>query len=174
MRKMLIPIIALILIASIPMQAMAATGSTTDTILDEGEQQLSVMFVHTNLISANISITGNSADCSGIVLPASGCSASIRLVLYRSADGNKWSQVASWSGSAGEGETATASGSKTLSSSYQYKVTAYGTVRNSSNEIIESPKKTSTVKRTAPSYLSGQTEKNCVDRTGWGLSSYIN
>jgi uncharacterized protein YgiM (DUF1202 family) len=27
---------------------------------------------------------------------------------------------------------------------------------------------------TAPSYLSGQTEKNCVDRTGWGLSSYIN
>jgi hypothetical protein len=146
MRKMLITVIALILLTSIPMQAMAASGYSSDAVLDVGEQQFSVMFVHTNYISANLSITGSSADCSGIVIPASDCSASIRVVLYRSADGSSWSQIASWSGSAGDGETVSAGGSKTLSSGYQYKVTAYGTVRNSNNAIVESPTKASAIK----------------------------
>jgi hypothetical protein len=146
MRKTLIPVVTFILIATIPLQAMAASRYTSVTNLDANKQQFSVMYVSTNYISANLSISGGTAECSGLIIPASDCSASIRVVLYRSADGSSWSQVASWSGSAGDGETATSGGSKTLSSGYQYKVTAYGTVRNSNNAIVESPTKASAIK----------------------------
>jgi hypothetical protein len=145
LRKILFPVIALILIASIPLQAMAASGYATVVDLNDNKQQFSVMFIHTNYIRAILSISGTTAECSGSIQPASDCSASILVVLYRSVDGSSWTSMASWSGSAGVGGTASASGSKTLSSGYQYKVTSYGTVRNSNNAIVESPTKTSAI-----------------------------
>ncbi len=146
MRKILIPFIALILIATVPLQALAASGYPPTVDLNINERQFSIMYVHTNYIRAILSISGGTAECSGSIQPASDCSTSILVVLYRSVDGSIWTEIASWSGSAGVGGTASAEGSKALSSGYQYKVTAYGTVRNSSNVIVESPTKTSTIK----------------------------
>jgi hypothetical protein len=146
MRKMLIPIVTLILIVTIPLQAMAAPCYISVVDLDANKQQFSVMFVHINYIRAILSITGGTAECSGSIQPASDCSASILVVLYRSIDGSSWTSIASWSGGAGVGETVFAGGSKTVSSGYQYKVVAYGTIRNSDNVIVESPTKTSVIK----------------------------
>jgi len=146
MRKILILVVAFTLIVSIPLQAMAASGYASAALLDVSGQQFSVMFAYTNFINTNLSISNGTAECGGLIQPASDCSASIRVVLYRSADGSSWSQAASWSGSAGLGGTASAGGSKALSSGYQYKVISYGTVRNSNNVIVESPTKTSAIK----------------------------
>lgn len=146
MRKILITMITLILIVTVPLQAMATNGDTFVVDSDANEQQFGIMYTHTDFIKAGLSISGGTAECSGSVQPIVGYSASIRVVLYRSLDGSSWTEIASWSDSADASDTASAGGSKSISSGYQYKVTSFGTVKNSGGTTVESTTKTSAIK----------------------------
>jgi hypothetical protein len=131
--------VALVLTVALPWQVVAVS--------DAGRiEPPQLRYSYTTAITAVLSISGGVANCSGTIDPISGCSASIRVVLYRSVDGNSWSEIASWSGSAGSGLSANANGSKPISSGYKYKVTSFGTIKNSSGTVVESPSKTTAVK----------------------------
>lgn len=110
-------------------------------------EPVSPYYSYTGAISAELSISGGKAECGGSIRPDNGYSASVRVVLYRSSDGKIWTQIASWSdSSSNSGTTVSAGGSKSLSSGYKYKVTAFGTVKNSSGTTVESPSKSTSVK----------------------------
>lgn len=108
---------------------------------------VSPYYNYTSVISADLTISGGKAECAGTIKPDSGYTASIRVVLYRSSDGKSWTEMDSWSNSSGSsGAAVSASGSKSLSSGYKYKVTAFGTVKNSSGTTVESPTKSTSIK----------------------------
>lgn len=133
MRKVFRLAIALLVVALLPLHAFA--------------ELISPYYSYTGAISADLSISGGTADCSGTVKPDSGYSANIRVVLYRSSDGKSWTEIASWSNSSSSsGTSVSASGSKSLSSGYKYKVTSFGTVKNSNGTTVESPTKSTSIK----------------------------
>ncbi len=137
MRKVFRLAIALLVVVLLPLHAFA---ELTPPIV-------SPFYNYTGAISAELSISGGKADCGGFIRPDNGYTASIRVVLYRSSDGKSWTEIDSWSNSSSSSGTAvSASGSKSLSSGYKYKVTAFGTVKNSSGTTVESPTKSTSIK----------------------------
>lgn len=103
-------------------------------------------YAYTASISANLSLSDGVASCSGNVQPSNKLhSASITVKLQQNAGGT-WTTIASWSGSASSGLTAAASGSKSVSSGYDYRVVSDGKIKNSGGTVLESPSATSPTK----------------------------
>lgn len=137
MRKISRLAIALLMVVLLPLHAFAELIPPI----------ISPHYNYTSVISADLTISGGKAECAGTVKPDSGYYASVRVVLYRSSDGSSWTEIASWSDNPGSsGTSAIASGSKSLSSGYKYKVTTFGTVKNSNGTTVESPTKSTSIK----------------------------
>lgn len=143
MRRIFSLVAALALAVVLPLQALAAPLFWESP----HEPPTLLRYSYTGSITAGLSISNGKASCSGIIDPDNGYYASIRVVLYRSSNGRSWTQIASWSGSSSTaGLPAAASGSKSISSGYKYKVTAFGTVKDSDGDVMESPSKTTAIK----------------------------
>ncbi len=103
-------------------------------------------YAYISSITAGLSISGGTAYCDGTFAVEGGYAASVKVVLRQSADGGKtWSNYASWSGSSSTGAIG-AGGSKSLVSGFQYKVTTYGTCKDSSGNTLETASKDSATK----------------------------
>ncbi|MCH5259867.1 MAG: hypothetical protein J1F18_08945 [Lachnospiraceae bacterium] len=89
-------------------------------------QEYSLMYSHTEDISASLSFSGNIAKCNGVVFPIENVDVTVTVSLYKQ-NGSSWTLLDSWSGSAKNGYAASASGTKTVSSG-TYKVVTYGNV----------------------------------------------
>lgn len=96
-------------------------------------------YSYTSSITAGLSFSGNTANCSGSVSPSGYDKVSVTVTLYRQ-NGSSWVYITSWSGSASNGATAAAGGSVSNVSSGTYKVVTKGNVGNG----LEYPTKTIT------------------------------
>jgi hypothetical protein len=85
-----------------------------------------VMYAYTSHVTAVLTFSGNKAKCVGTVSPSGTYDASLTVTLYKK-NGSKWTSIASWSGSAKGGRTASAGGSATVTSG-TYKVTTRGKI----------------------------------------------
>lgn len=97
-------------------------------VAESDSQSVSPRYSYTASITAGLSFSGNSANCSGTVTPSGYDDVSVTVTLYRQ-NGSSWDYVTSWSGSAEDGSTAGAGGSVTVGSG-TYKVTTRGNVGN--------------------------------------------
>lgn len=99
-------------------------------------------YTYTSNVYCGFSISSSGvASCDGDVYPKSGYSASVAVKLQQNDGG--WKTIATWTGSGQAGKAASASGTKSVSAGYDYRVVVEGTVRNSSGTVVESPKVTS-------------------------------
>lgn len=108
------------------------------TCLAEDENQINPRYSYTSWVTAGLSFSGNTANCSGTVSPSGNYSASVTVSLYRQ-NGSSWVYITSWSGSATGGGTAGAGGSVNVGSG-TFKVVTRGNVGNG----LEYPTKTIT------------------------------
>lgn len=96
-------------------------------------------------ISANLSISGDTASCSGRIQSAtSGVTTSVSVRLQRSTSGTTWTTIKTWSGSGTN--SAQSSGQYTIISGYQYRVSVYGMVFDQNESLLESTTKYSAIK----------------------------
>lgn len=106
----------------------------------EGGQLITPRYNFTAEIVSTLTFSGGTAYCGGTVTPSGNYSSSVTVTLYRQ-DGDSWTYVASWYGSASNGATAAASGSKYVGSG-TFKVTARGNIGNGlerpTNSVIRS------------------------------------
>lgn len=130
MKKVVFLTLTLVLLLGIGVFLTAYAENDENTIMPR--------YSYTSSISASLSFSGNTANCSGIVTPSQGHNVSVTVTLYRQ-NGSSWVYVASWSGSATGGASAGAGGSANVSSG-TYKVVTKGNVGNG----LEYPTKTIT------------------------------
>ena len=113
--------------------------SVTVTVFAE-ENTISPRYSYTANITAGLSFSGGTANCSGSVLPSGSYYATITVTLYRK-NGSSWDYVTSWYGSASNGNSAFASGSVYVGSG-TFKVVAKGNIGNGlerpTNTVIRS------------------------------------
>lgn len=100
--------------------------------------EINPRYSYTSSVTASLSFSGNTANCSGSVSPSGYDKVSVTVTLYRQ-NGSSWVYITSWSGSASNGATAAAGGSVNVSSG-TYKVVTKGNVGNG----LEYPTKTIT------------------------------
>ena len=93
---------------------------------NDGDQAIMPMYEYTDSITASLSFSGGKAYCSGIVSPLGNYKSFITVTLYMK-NGNGWSKIDSWSGSATNGNSASASGFSTVERG-TYKVISSGNV----------------------------------------------
>ena len=87
---------------------------------------IGLRYVYTNQVFAYLSFSGDTAYCGGSVNPSGQYGTTVRVSLYKR-NGSVWSFIKSWSGSATNGNTASASGTVTVSAG-TYKVTTRGNI----------------------------------------------
>ena len=105
------------------------------------------MYVAIDQFSCSLSISSGNALCSPMIAPnSSSYSPSLSLTLKRSTDSVTWSYVDSWSTTGSGILGASISVSKPVSSGYQYKLFATGTIRNANGVTIETAYKNSSIK----------------------------
>lgn len=105
----------------------------------QGEMQ--PLYNDTNRASASLSISGGSATCLGKVKPdGASQSASISMRLQQKKDG-RWTNIATWTGSASGGKTASLSKTRSVEKGYNYRLYVSGTIKNSDGSTAESPYK---------------------------------
>ena len=104
----------------------------------EEENTISPRYSYTSLVTAGLSFSGNTANCTGGVTPSGNYSVSVTVSLYRQ-NGSSWDYITSWYGNSTGGATATAAGSINVGSG-TYKVVTKGNVGNG----LEYPTKTVT------------------------------
>ncbi len=103
----------------------------------------SMRYSHTSIISAGLRMSGNNAQCSGIVKPSNSINSSqIEVKLQRNVSGT-WSTIKSWSGSATNGWTAQAGGVYGVTSGFEYRVVSIGRVFSPSGVLLEETSATS-------------------------------
>lgn len=96
-------------------------------------------------VNVGFLITDGSASCSGSVQPKERTHKATVTVKLQQNNGG-WTTIATWSGSALAGKTASASGTKSLDSGYDYRVVVSGTIKNASGTVLERPSATSAIK----------------------------
>lgn len=94
----------------------------------EKEATISPRYSFTTSITAALSFSGGTANCSGLVIPSGSYNSSITVTLYRQ-NGSSWDYVTSWYGSASGSSSASAGGSVYVGSG-TFKVTAKGVIGN--------------------------------------------
>lgn len=94
-------------------------------------------FVYTNRIEAKIGISGGTAKAEGGIYPSGGQRTAIIVYLQKENSSGRWTTLAVWSGSNDSG-ISKASGSKEVTSGYNYRVKVLGKVYDSSGAVIES------------------------------------
>ncbi|HPJ03232.1 MAG TPA: hypothetical protein PKU80_10370 [Candidatus Limiplasma sp.] len=87
---------------------------------------IGLRYSYTNQVSAYLSFSGDTAYCGGFIDPSGQYDTTVRVSLYKK-NGSSWSFIKSWSGSAANGNTASASGTVTVSAG-TYKVTTRGNI----------------------------------------------
>ncbi|MDO5377486.1 MAG: hypothetical protein Q4G52_04040 [Clostridia bacterium] len=103
--------------------------------------ELQPMYNGTNAATATLSISGGTANCLGKVKPSGATqSASISMKLQQKKDG-RWTTIATWTGSASNGSTASLSKTKSVAKGYEYRVYVSGTIKNSDGSAAEKPSK---------------------------------
>ena len=103
-------------------------------------------YTYTEQIAATLTISGNRATASGMIIPHNSQRTSVTVYLQRSTTGTSgWTSIGSWSGSS-SGGTSEASGSKTISKGYYYRTYVVGKVYDSAGNVIETVTKTSSKK----------------------------
>lgn len=112
----------------------------TQGIADDG---VTPCYEDTASVTATFSITGGVANCGGSVKPGSSTSSATVSVRLQRKEGGSWITIATWTGNSSSGYKASASGSKAVTSGYNYRVYVTGVVRNANGVIIERPNKTS-------------------------------
>ena len=96
-------------------------------------------YEHTSQITASFDLGGGVASCYGQVKPAGSNGKAYITVKLQQKIGTKWTDFASWSGTASAfGKMAVAEGTKSLTQGYSYRVAAYGTIKDSSGNVLES------------------------------------
>ena len=128
--------LCLVSIAVIPLNACALSE-------DANDQMITLYYTYTDTISANLSISGGTADCSGYVRSADNYDTKISVYLKQYKN-NQWTTIASWSGSGDGGSDA--GGTKNIGSGYKYKVVVVGKVYSSNNTLLETVSKETGVK----------------------------
>lgn len=119
MKKRLPLIVAVLLLTTIVI-GMALAEEITN--------QVTPRYSYTSSVTAGLSFSGSTANCSGSVSPSGYDDVSVTVTLYRQ-NGSSWDFVTSWSDSAEDGATAAAGGSINITSG-TYKVTTRGNVGN--------------------------------------------
>ncbi len=87
-------------------------------------------------ISAQLSITGGTAQAFGDITPEGSRHTSIIVRLQKETSPGMWTTVAYWTGSNASGSSE-AGGTRTISSGYNYRVYVVGKVYDSSGSVIE-------------------------------------
>lgn len=130
MRKLIALLVTFIVILGISATGFASQPQDTKPIyrFASSAPMITPCYTYTSSIIANLTISGNTANCSGTVDPYSSYNATISVTLYKK-NGNRWIYLASWSGSSTNGNTASAGGSHSIGTG-TYKVVAYGNVGN--------------------------------------------
>lgn len=104
----------------------------------QGEMQ--PLYSDTGKAEASLSISGGSAECAGRIKPNAGQNANITMRLQQKKDG-RWTNIATWTGSATDGKTASLSKTKSVAKGYDYRLYVSGTIKNSDGSTAESPYK---------------------------------
>lgn len=95
-------------------------------------------YLHTSDITVSFTLSGSVATCYGHVEPAGSNGKAYITVKLQQKIGTKWTDFASWSGTASAfGKMAVAEGTKSLTQGYSYRVAAYGTIKDSSGNVLE-------------------------------------
>ena len=105
------------------------------------------MYTAIDEIFCSLNITSGTAYCGADITPSnSSYVSSLSATLKRSTDGKTWSSVKSWSATGTGLAGATIDESISVSSGYQYKLFATGTIRNANGVTIETAYKNSSIK----------------------------
>lgn len=105
------------------------------------QEGIQPLYDDTNRASASLSISGGIATCLGKVKPDNASqSASITMKLQQKKDGS-WTTIATWTGSASNGNAASLSKTKSVAKGYDYRVYVSGKIKNSDGTVAESPSK---------------------------------
>ena len=105
------------------------TGSCAEMLQENTNADALIIqprYSYTNHISAELSFSNGKAICKGRVEPSGDYDVTVTVTLYKK-EGANWKYIASWSGSATDGLTASASGSISVERG-TYKVVTSGNV----------------------------------------------
>ena len=114
------------IIVSLLLTTVVLSANADQAVSFKMPLEYSLLYSHTEEISASLSFSGNIAKCNGAILPIADEYVSITVSLYKQ-NGSSWTLLDSWTGSASGGSRAYVSGTKTVSSG-TYKVVTYGNV----------------------------------------------
>ncbi len=115
-------VLLLVSCLAIPLTKVAAEP----TLENADDLIIKPMFSYTRTIRANLTFSGNIADCYGFIDPIGSDNVTIFVVLYRQ-NGSDWDYVKGWNGSGTGGYPASAGGTYEVTSG-TYMVVAYGSV----------------------------------------------
>lgn len=105
------------------------------------------LYVAIDDFSCSLSISSGNASCFAMITPTnSSYTPSLTLTLKRSTNGVSWNYVDSWFSTGSGIFGAYISESKSVSSGYQYKLFATGTIRDANGTVIERATKNSSIK----------------------------
>lgn len=122
------------------MLAFPVIGSASE------EDGIMVCYEYINNLNVNLKITAGTAIASGKSSTKGKSQTSVTVRLQKSSDGEKWATIATWKGTKSSG-ISEASGTKTLTSGYSYRVWVNGKVYDSDGTVLESANKYSSVQR---------------------------
>lgn len=135
MRKKLIGLTLVLVVLSISVTAIAQ-------ILPP----ISPYYTDTSVIAVGFTIENGVAGCDGMVSPNSSSKIATVSVRLQKLVNGRWTQIASWSDTASAGLTAMASGTKSLTKGYSYRVMVYGTVKDANGNVLERTSRASDTK----------------------------
>lgn len=118
--------VLLALILSLVLTTIAVSAHAEQVVCMNTPPEYSLYYRHTESIWADLSFSGNIANCDGSILPIESLDVSITVSLYKQ-NGSSWTLLDFWTSSATGGSRASASGTKTVGSG-TYKVVTSGNV----------------------------------------------
>ena len=129
-------VMSLLLVLSFVGTAFAASYASPDII--------EPMYTHTQKIEALLSLSGSTASAAGRITPSGSYDSKVTVQLQRGKD-NKWTTIATWTGSCDSG-TSKVGGEKAITKGYDYRVKVTGRVYDSDGKLAETVTKYSSTK----------------------------
>ncbi|NLC32093.1 MAG: hypothetical protein GX781_02200 [Clostridiales bacterium] len=126
MKKGVLTFLALVVvIGAVVSPTISAKANAPES---NGIMTFSVQYSYTDAIGVNLSFNGNTAQCSGFILPSGSYNVSATLALYKQVVPG-WQYLASWSGNASGGLPVSIVGEATVSNG-TYKLVIRGNISN--------------------------------------------
>lgn len=107
-------------------------------------ESIELRYTHLSGLTANLSISGTTAQVSGRITPKNGQKTTLTVKLQQKVDG-RWKTIATWSDSSSSG-TSDIISKKSVDKGYAYRAYATGKVYNSAGSVIETASKASATK----------------------------